>query len=54
MTNALLRNEESRSFAFPRKIAPLPINRYQKGMHYGLHPNMAFVQSVDGPGRSRH
>ncbi|QLC23792.1 Fe2+-dependent dioxygenase [Parasphingopyxis algicola] len=52
MTNALLRNEEFRSFAFPRKIAPPLITRYQKGMRYGLHPDMAFMQSVDGPVRS--
>lgn len=52
MTNALLRSEEFRAFAFPRKIAPPLVTRYKKGMRYGLHPDMAFMQSVDGPVRS--
>lgn len=52
MTNALLRNEEFRGFVFPRKIAPPLITRYEKGMHYGLHPDVAFMQSLDGPVRS--
>ncbi|MEM8696701.1 MAG: Fe2+-dependent dioxygenase [Pseudomonadota bacterium] len=52
MSNALLRNEEFRNFAFPKKIAPPLITRYEKGMHYGLHPDMAFMRSVDGLIRS--
>jgi len=52
MTNALLKSDEFRAFAFPRKIAPPLITRYEKGMHYGLHPDTAFMQSVDGPVRS--
>ncbi|MEO1168308.1 MAG: Fe2+-dependent dioxygenase [Pseudomonadota bacterium] len=52
MSNALLRNEEFRSFAFPKKIAPPLITRYEKGMHYGLHPDMAFMRTHEGPIRS--
>ncbi|MGJ8537781.1 MAG: Fe2+-dependent dioxygenase, partial [Parasphingopyxis sp.] len=39
LTNALLRSEEFRAFAFPRKIAPPLVTRYNKGMRYGLHPD---------------
>jgi PKHD-type hydroxylase len=52
MSNALVRSEEFRNFALPRKIAPPLVTRYETGMHYGLHPDMAFMQSVDGPVRS--
>lgn len=52
MSNALLRNAEFAGFAFPKKIAPPLITRYETGMHYGLHPDMAFMRSVDGPIRS--
>lgn len=52
MSNALRRNAEFAAFAFPKKIAPPLITRYETGMHYGLHPDMAFMRSVDGPIRS--
>ncbi len=52
MANALRRNAEFTAFAFPKKIAPPLITRYETGMHYGLHPDMAFMRSVDGPIRS--
>lgn len=44
MADALLRHEDVRNFAFPRMIAPPMLTKYQAGMHYGLHPDAAFMQ----------
>jgi PKHD-type hydroxylase len=41
---ALVRSEELRNFAFPVRIAPPLITRYQPGMKYGLHADVAFMQ----------
>lgn len=43
LANALLSNEEFFNFAFPAQIAPPLLTRYQPGMHYGLHPDAAFM-----------
>ena len=43
MTDALLRNEDFRNFAFPRFIAPPMLTRYGSGMAYGLHHDAAFM-----------
>ncbi len=52
LSAALMRNEEFRSFALPKKIAPPLITRYEKTMRYGLHPDMAFMRTHEGPIRS--
>ena len=43
MTDALLRCDDFRNFAFPRFIAPPMITKYSDGMHYGLHHDAAFM-----------
>lgn len=52
MAEALLRHEDFRNFAFPCLIAPPMLTKYQKGMHYGLHPDSAFMQIGPQPMRS--
>ncbi|MBC2778187.1 Fe2+-dependent dioxygenase [Parasphingopyxis marina] len=52
MAGALMRNEEFRGFAIPKKIAPPLITRYEPEMRYGLHPDMAFMRTHEGPIRS--
>lgn len=44
LAKALFGNEEFRNFAFPKRIAPPLITRYEPGMHYGLHPDSAMMQ----------
>jgi PKHD-type hydroxylase len=44
LAKALYGNEEFRNFAFPKRIAPPLITRYEPGMHYGLHPDSAMMQ----------
>ncbi|MEP2750828.1 MAG: Fe2+-dependent dioxygenase [Parasphingorhabdus sp.] len=50
--DALLSNPEFTDFAFPEKVAPPLITRYQPGMHYGLHADSAVIPLPDGPLRS--
>lgn len=50
--DALMTNPEFTDFAFPEKIAPPLITRYQPGMHYGLHADSAIIPLPDGPIRS--
>ena len=45
---ALVRSEELLNFAFPVKIAPPLITRYQPRMKYGLHTDVAFMQLPTG------
>jgi PKHD-type hydroxylase len=52
MASALMRSEEFRNFAFPMKVAPPLITRYEPDMRYGLHPDMAFMRTHEGPIRS--
>jgi PKHD-type hydroxylase len=47
---AVIRSEELRNFTFPVKIAPPLITRYQPGMKYGLHTDVAFMQLAGGGG----
>lgn len=49
---ALMSNPEFTDFAFPEKVAPPLITRYQPGMHYGLHADSAIIPLPDGPLRS--
>lgn len=52
LNDALMSNPEFTDFAFPEKIAPPLITRYQPGMHYGLHADSAIIPLPDGPIRS--
>jgi PKHD-type hydroxylase len=49
---ALVRSEELLNFAFPVKIAPPLITRYQPAMKYGFHSDVAFMQLPTGGMRS--
>ncbi len=42
--NALQRSEEFRNFAFPLKIAPPMICKYDPSMSYGAHSDSAFIR----------
>lgn len=44
LANALYASEDFRNFAFPKRIAPPLITRYEPGMHYGLHPDSGTMQ----------
>ena len=44
LLRAFARSEEFREFAFPVKIAPPMLTRYQPGMSYGAHSDAAFIQ----------
>ncbi|QJB68395.1 Fe2+-dependent dioxygenase [Parasphingorhabdus halotolerans] len=52
MLDALMSNREFVDFAFPEKVAPPLITRYQPGMNYGLHADSAIIPLPDGPIRS--
>ncbi|HEY0628900.1 MAG TPA: Fe2+-dependent dioxygenase [Sphingomicrobium sp.] len=43
MLKAFARSEEFREFAFPAKIAPPLLTKYQPGMYYGAHADAAFL-----------
>lgn len=43
MLAAFARSEEFREFAFPARIAPPMLTRYQPGMAYGAHADAAFL-----------
>ena len=49
---ALMRNEDFRTFAFPVAIAPPLITRYTRSQHYGLHTDMAYITLPGGTLRS--
>lgn len=44
MLAAFARSEEFREFAFPARIAPPMLTRYQPGMAYGAHADAAFLK----------
>jgi PKHD-type hydroxylase len=50
--DALLRSREFRDFAFARRIAPPMLTKYEPGMKYGAHADMALLQASSGPMRS--
>lgn len=52
LLDALMSNQEFHDFAFPEKVAPPLITRYQPGMNYGLHADSAIIPLPDGPLRS--
>lgn len=43
LMNALLRHEDFRNFAMPNKIAPPLMCKYEKGMAYGAHSDVALL-----------
>jgi len=43
MLKAFARSEEFREFAFPDKIAPPLLTKYQPGQYYGAHADAAFI-----------
>jgi len=49
---ALMRSQQFRGFAFPKRMAPPLLARYEPGMKYGPHADAARVQSAAGMLRS--
>jgi len=49
---AIARNEEIKSFAFPKRIATPLLSRYEPEMNYGPHADAPFLQLPNGPMRS--
>ena len=52
LSEALLASEEFHEFSFAVMIAPPMLTRYQPGMHYGAHTDVAFMQVAGGSLRS--
>ncbi len=52
VADAFARSREFRDFAFPRRIAPPLLARYEPGMKYGPHADAAFLPLPEGPLRS--
>jgi PKHD-type hydroxylase len=52
VSDAFARSREFNDFAFPRRIAPPLLARYEPGMKYGPHADAAFLPMPDGPMRS--
>ena len=50
MLQAFGRSQEFREFAFPAKIAPPLLTKYQQGQYYGAHADAAFIHL--GPNNS--
>lgn len=48
LLEAMVQNPDFMEFAFPARIAPPLMTRYTPGMHYGLHPDAAFITLPDG------
>ena len=44
MLQAFARSQEFREFAFPARIAPPLLTKYQPGQYYGAHADAAFIQ----------
>ena len=52
VTNAFERSREFRDFAFPRRIIPPRLLRYDAGMKYGMHSDSTFMTAPGGLLRS--
>lgn len=52
LARALQRSEEFSRYAFPKRFAPPMMCKYGVGMHYGKHPDSAYVGTQFGPMRS--
>ncbi|PQM26549.1 Fe2+-dependent dioxygenase [Sphingopyxis lindanitolerans] len=48
LLDAMVRNPDFMEFTFPARIAPPLLTRYTPGMHYGLHPDAAYIPLSDG------
>ena len=48
MLDAMIQNADFMEFSFPARIAPPLLTRYTPGMHYGLHPDAAYIPLPDG------
>lgn len=48
LLDAMVRNPDFLAFSFPARIAPPLLTRYTPGMHYGLHPDAAYIPLPDG------
>jgi PKHD-type hydroxylase len=49
---ALMENEDFRNFAFPAKMVPPVLSRYDQGMEYGWHADAATLDPGTGPVRA--
>lgn len=49
LMQAFARNERFRDFAMPRRVAPPLMCRYDKGMSYGSHVDVSFLQLKQPP-----
>jgi len=52
VTNALARSRQFQDFAFPRRLAPPRMARYEAGMKYGAHADAAYMAVPGGALRS--
>lgn len=52
VASAFARSREFRDFAFPKRIAPPLLSRYEPGMKYGAHADAAMMQVAGGMLRS--
>ncbi|AJA09866.1 PKHD-type hydroxylase [Sphingopyxis fribergensis] len=48
LLDAMVQNPDFMEFSFPARIAPPLMTRYTPGMHYGLHPDAAYIPLPDG------
>ena len=48
LLDAMVSNPDFMEFSFPARIAPPLLTRYTPGMHYGLHPDAAYIPLSDG------
>ena len=48
LLEAMVQNPDFMEFAFPARIAPPLMTRYTPGMHYGLHPDAAYIPLPEG------
>jgi PKHD-type hydroxylase len=48
LLDAMVQNPDFMQFSFPARIAPPLLTRYTPGMHYGLHPDAAYIPLPDG------
>lgn len=52
LSQALMRSEDFRNFAFPAKMTPPFLSRYDQGMGYGWHADAAMPDPGSGPVRA--
>ncbi len=52
VADAFARSQPFRDFAFPKRVAPPLLARYEAGMKYGAHADSAYLMVEDAPLRS--